>query len=74
MFGNHIGWVVLAINEVHSANVVCDGLAYTMKRQHGVVLMEFGVGMHGRIYNRFVVTKNVTLTMDWDTKVAQSMA
>ena len=73
MFAKDISWILLPIHVEETKNLGCNSFTHTMIRQCIVALVQSRVRYGGTSDNRLVITKDITLGLDWDTKVMQGI-
>ena len=71
MLAEDISWIDLARN-VREYNVSSsDGFTDKMKREHIVSFVQLRMELDAAVDNRLVITKDVTLLVQWNTQIAE---
>ena len=71
MFAENISRVDLTSNEVEVDHSRSNCFEYLVEGEHDMALGDLGVRSGGTTNNRIVVTKQVAVIIDWDTRVLQ---
>ncbi len=59
MLAEDVGWVDVPRDVGEGQHLGCHGFSDSVKGEHGVSLVEFGMDSVGAVHNRLVVAKHV---------------
>ena len=69
MFAEDVSGISYSLDMVESDDFGSDGLAYAVKGQSHVTLVELGVGSNGTFYDSLVASKHVASAADGNPEV-----